>query len=757
MGRLGSSSVGLGAPLLCGLLAFALAGRAGAEEEAQAARRFAREQLLRTAAQAVDAARIEGPGLAELREALAQRRAALAGTPGAAAALEAAGELLGAAEGPAGLLAEAARLGLWLREETPAGAVLVLVDPTRNGAPAAEFPPEVPAELTEAQRDAFKRHALRLKLRADDATLPVPGIDGLRALARTPREGFRRALVLPDELGWDLCRALVRAWQRQAEVRREAYAKEAPQGHVNEGTVREKRERVERVRRREAALVELRTRLEGALDEMAAAERHWRRQAGRIGFQVEDAKRRAEAGEAPAGGDPPLGVLELEELVAEQELRLLYLAVRRTETRLALLGDALRAVEGEALAADAVLRRFDDELSRLRRERQLDRLHYDAGELAQLIKETRQELEGLPADQRPLRERYLAGAEALLELNQAAAQAVQIRQRLEVGAPRAPAGEPAAGAPAEGPVRPPAEAGAPDLLAEFRAPAPESIDEAYVRRARAQLDGPAWTTAVVAANYEAADVLAGALRRALAQAEAIRPLTERSAALARVAQEHLEAVAGGARNWDLRFRARDALRRQLPSARDAFDETVRGIEEQRRRAQERLGVLAEFRRALLGLGDRSLGVREHRRLTGERLGAALTEAAAGLVAVRRWLLLEDEPHLGTFVARHALALLLALAFLVVALLGVRFGRRAIDRRLTTLAARIPELRRTGAGIGAEEERARRAQAERDAALAAAAEALTAVPEEVREAPPEPAAGPPPPAAPGAPPARGSAS
>lgn len=725
---------------LAALCALPAIGRA--DDADAASKRFAREQLLRTAAQAVEPSSVQGPGLEELRDAVEQHREALAASPAAAPLLAAADSLIGR-EGDDGLVAQAARLNIWLREEAPAGAELLLVD-LSGKAPPREMGAELPVELTDSQRDLLRRHALRLKMRAEDGTIPVPGIDSLRASAKASQAGaapaFRRALVLPDELSWEVCRVLSRAYVRQAEVRREAYGLEAPKGHVNEGTVREKRERAERARKRESALIELRTRLDAALDDMVAAERYWRRKAGRIGFQVEDAKRREAGGEPAPASDLPFAALELEELVAEQELRLLYLAVRRVEVRIALIGEAQRAIEGEVLAADAAFRRFDEELSRIRRERQLDRLRYDASELSSEIKDIRQELEGQSEDLRPAWESFTEGLAALLKMNELTASAVQIRQRLETNASRAPARAAVVENPCEPGAHPtstapksngaPAEAnGAPDPLAEFRAPSPEAIDEAYVKRALPRLEDDDWGIGVVAANYQAVDDMIVALRKSLRQAEAIDPLQARYAEELALARQRLDAALANSKSLDIRYRARDALQRHLPATNDAFEETRLGIADQRRRVKERYDALVYFREQLTELGEKSLGIREQRRLTPERIRQAADESAAALARIKRWVLMEGEDHLGSFAVAHWLGLLLCTAFLATSLLGVRFLRGRIDQRLQSLAARIPELRRSGVGISAEDESARREQAEKDAALAAAAEALTAGPQE----------------------------
>ncbi len=108
----------------------------------------------------------------------------------------------------------------------------------------------------------------------------------------------------------------------------------------------------------------------------------------------------------------------------------------RADARSRLLDGAAQLARTEVLAAELAATRFTDELQRVRRERQLDRLDYEAGELAASLEEARRP----PSPDNPARPDEAAWQRAaadvyaaLLTLNGVVRDAVRLRRQTARG------------------------------------------------------------------------------------------------------------------------------------------------------------------------------------------------------------------------------------------------------------------------------------------------------------------------------------
>jgi len=717
-------------------------------------RAYAREQLILNANESVDPARRAAGRLDELKTALFEKRDVLVRADSAAF-----GRLIKLLGEPKhdGLIRQGAVLYRWMAgidpEPTPAASV---IDDEADDLLTREIP--VP-------------HLV-------NGRLAVPGTEALIAASRSwdALVGYAKAESDPEKAmpAWLRSRilALVDARELRAPIVTQGYldarkaqvaarvadyqADRPARGLVSEGTVREKAERAERTLKPAGPYEQRLLEIEQALDRMARAEGMLKEDAGQLGFQLEAAKRRREAlgkdGDEAAVGvaDLELERLQLEEIVDQQQLRLLYITVRRAVLATRLFGAALEQVKAEAQAADRAHQAYESELIRMRRARQLDRLDFVMARL----KAERKRMAAVGAkregEAKAILTAYDGALEHLMAVSRLTREAVTMRRALEARV------KPHQGADDTAPTTREDERGclpdeteaeaaarkakvartaADDPLRRFRHPDPESITANYVRDATKVLNDPAWSAALAAAHHDAVKTRIAALEEALGLVAAADDLEARFKTARAAAAAALDAVEtsargqGSAAGWWL---DRVRRRRDQDLVRDAksFTETLHGIREERKAIQDDLARFRAYRGRLLGLGTRSFQIRVERTLDPDRLAEAYADTGAALGEAGRWVTLQGKENAGTFLGGHWKLILACLGVLVASIFFVRLGRRTLDGALRRLAHRVPALRSEPVTVRAEEAHAKREKALQEArAKAAEEEALREVSKE----------------------------
>lgn|GEM_PF-3376597 len=579
---------------------------------------------------------------------------------------------------------------------------------------------------------------------------PTPCLD-LTPLATVAAPGGRgRLLYEGPSAGPEVNEPWLRLRAVQAKERVEAYAKEVPTpGLVDESTVREKvrraterREEAEAFERaREAQLA----RLDALVDEVKAV----RKEVGDLAGRIDEGKRVAGASDTPTPtapeASPPLSVpelavreLEAQEALASLHLRLLFWAALRANARTRLLDDAAQFARTEVLAAELSATRFTDELQRVRRERQLDRLDYEAVELAASLEEARRP----PGPETPPRPDQAAWSRAtadvyaaLLTLNGVVRDAVRLRR--QTARSDAPTGDrpapPAATATA-------ATASARDDLVIYRDPEVAGLDVAYVKGARTQL--ARFDAALVTRNHAAAVRRISALRVRLRATADRADVAARFDAAAREAEARIEAAAAVAparARWRL-----SGFRRSLEQARADHADAVAGIDAEKARLTTQLAALTQFRDTLLDQGHRSFGIRVDPEVNTDEFAADAETAGTRVEDAWRWITFRGDEHVGTFARRHALALGALTVLTLLAVLGVRGLRRAITARLDRVVL-DPTASVAGASVEEERDAIEEKKAQETAAMkaaeAAALSEVSGAPAPPKEPPPPAATGP----------------
>ncbi len=679
------------------------------EGAADEARTYAREQLLRSARISVNPANREAGGLDELKQTLAtnaERYRELAPEVYARAL-----QLLGSGEEP-GLIREGARLYRWLASAPAEGE-------------GAEGPAESPTGYAGLRAAGQAWQGLVERAQAS------PTAEIANSLWLDPRV---LALVDGRELEVVEKRAAVDARGAEVAERVRAFqAAEPPRGLLIDSTVAEKA-RIAQSLRKEAEDYEARAQATSeALDRMARAERLLKVDAGRLGFLIDEI--RGKEGEDAKGDQPPsdeLAKLQLEEIVNQQLLRLLYIAARRADLMRGHFEEMESHAKEEALAAEEMSQAFEAELSRMRRESQLQRLAAHAADLERALEEANQQAAEGPEGERPVWKVYAGALDHLRDVNRLTGEAVALRRGLEARAKPDCADDDEGCLPPDAPEEAPPAAESPepapeasDPLRRFRNPREERIDPNYVRDAAAMLDDPGWDAPLAAQHFVAVDDRIQALEGALTLVRDTASLRARFAAADKAAEEGLSQVfeRAGAQGmqWYWYVRVRERREKILEPDRTAFLETVRSIDVERERIGEELVLFRDYRRQLLDLGSRSFQIRVQRTLDPERLEAAYDDLDATVERTGRWITFQGDDHAGTFVQRNWLMLLACLGVLAVSVLIVRVGRHRLDGMVRHMATHVPALRSEPVTVRAEEAQARREKAEQEAAARAAEE------------------------------------
>lgn len=576
---------------------------------------------------------------------------------------------------------------------------------------------------------------------------PTPCLDLAPLVALAARDNRGRLLYEGAGADPEINEPWLRLRALQAKERAEAYAKESPTpGLVDESTVREKTRRA--VERGEEAdgFARARDAQIARLDALVLAGKDVRKELGALAGRIDVSKRGAGAPPAPAPtapeASPALSVpelavreLEAQEALKSLELRLLFWAALRADARARLYDGAAQLARTEALAAELAAARFTDELQRARRERQLDRLDYEAGEFAASLDEVRRPLVDPHAPARPEDAAWSRAAaevyEALLALNGVVRDAVRLR-RLTARSD-APAGDRPA------PAAPTVAATASDDLVVYRDPEAAGLDVAYADGALRELRR--FDRDLVTRNHAAAVRRIAALRvrlRATEDRAAVSARFERAAAAATARIEAAKAVAPPRALW--RFGEFDSALRQ---ARIDHADAVAGIDAEKARLTAQLAALTRLRDALLDQGPRSFGIRVDPEVNPDVFAEDAEHAGAHLEEGWRWLTFRGDEHLGTFARAHAWALAGLASAALLCFVGVRRLRRWISARLDRVVL-DPAAPVAGASVEEEREAVAEKKVQETAAMKAAEAAVL---QEVSGAPAAPE-DPPPPAAEG---------
>ncbi|MBL9089388.1 MAG: hypothetical protein JNM10_19775 [Planctomycetia bacterium] len=656
-----------------------------------------------------------------------------------------------------GALAMSRRLYRWVigLEDCP------VVVRGRDGRPPRSYPlrPAAPADATKPSSPDEPPDPWASLVRAvldSEGTLltkvveasPTPCLDlgPLAALAaRSPR-----GRLLYEGLGADpdVNEPWLRLRAVQAKERAEAYAKESPTpGLVDESTVREKTRRAAEHREEAEGLERARDAQVARLDALVAEGKAVRKQLGDLAGRIDVSKRAADRSGAPAPATPTapeaspalsvpeLGVreLEAEEALASLELRLLLWAALRADARARLHEGAAQLARTEALAAELAASRFTDELQRVRRERQLDRLDYEAGELAASLEEARRPPGPGAAVRAEDAAWNLAVADvyqALLAVNGVVRDAVKLR-RLTARSDASTGDRPSPG------VAPTATTARDDLVV-YRDPEAAGLDLAYVDGALRQL--PRFDTELVTRNHAAAVRRIAALRVRLRATEDRAAVTARFEAAAADAEARIgtaEAAAPARALWRIR-----GFRAALKQARADHADAVAGIDAEKARLTAQLAALTRLRDALLDQGPRSFGIRVDPEVNPEVFAEDAEHAGTHVEAAWHWLTFRGDEHVGTFARAHAWALAGLASAALLCFVGVRRLRRWITARLDRVVLDPAE---PVAGASVEEEREAVAEkkvqetAAMKAAEAAALHEVSGAPAGPED-PPPPAAG-----------------
>ena len=674
--------------------------------------------------------------------------------------------------------------------QDPTGRGIEVIE--EDGAVAAERLTSLPVDSELVTTEVLAEWTLQQERDPEwGGQVVATGIDKLRAV----EEPLSKIALSPaDELFLRYSRRYVDTRQRQVGPRVAALKADVPSaGLVSAAAVRTREERATRMRERVNRILAMQAGVERGLDRLVQLEKELTRASGGLGFEIEEARNafeqvqkqkaeaeakakaeaaanaeaNAEAGpqgeggaegeaEAPlpledepapdegsegeAGADPLAGMhptevalerLRLREIVDAQKLRLLYITVRRAELRLELLDGVLNQVKEEAVAAEDAHQRFVIALATIRRERQMDRLTYEATELDLVHKKAhRTATEGEEAA-RPIWAAYDQALEALIKVNTATINGVKMRRDLEArtqpldeGALEGclPEDESAAGEGAE-------DGGANiDPLSRFRTCRAASLDPIYVKDALTMLDHPGWDSIMTARHYEAVDDRIADLESALSiikQAETLQSRFDQAVTGAQAALAQVETLSEKASDWyEWRVKLREARAEWLVPNQKAFQETMRGVQDEIVHVKDDLATYRTFRERLLHLGKRSFRVRVQRELDTDKLGTAYTDSMAALRGAGRWVSLQGESHLGTWIQGNWKLLLGCLGVLLASIGLLRYGRRGLDALLSRMARRIASLQAEPVAVGAEQQQARlakqlaeeAAKAEEEAAL-----------------------------------------
>ena len=719
-----------------------------ADEDEQARRRaVARDRLVRGAKLAVDPADPEAGGLRTLRDSIDAKRATWEAV--APERLSQVDAVVGR-DDERGIIRESSILYRWVVGSPLRPPVrLRLIDP-RGKDQLPEVPAQWPEEPGEELTQALLRGDLDVRRLPDETVEVQPeaedaqGEDGIPTLRGLSDATEIHALTRNDELREGICERLVKMRVLQATQRVAEVQETKTPGLVTQALVDEKAKRVDVRGRMLDDVRARRVRVVETLDSLAGDYR------ALLDRGVQLRGEQAVAAKAPRAEDPEsengkrLAKLELESILHDQTQRLLYIAALRCDARLQLFDRAIQAAEAELLAAQELHKRYEVRLDSRRRKEQLDTLDLEAEDIADRVAEATKKRDDpkTPADEKPIWAAYVDWFGDLGSVNRRLASAVRFRRGFEaqlVTATVEPKKRAPESASADEGVDPATkEEQAPedsDPLSHLRDPAGKVIDETFVRAAQAAIDQ--FDARLVAAHYEAVDDRVRQLDAALKEVLNTQEQEQAFAVLLQKARTGLESLETLDQRtyWRYHLIIGDWKRRFIDGPERMFQRAVDGLKSDRERAFRTREVLAAYRTQLLGLGARSFQVRKERTLTGPRMKAAFDELGDKLRLAGRWLTLQREPNLGTFLGQQWLPLLGCLALLAASIVGVRLGRRRIDAAMDRAAEATPGLERAVSVEAEEAERAAEKEQEEAAVKAAEEAALRDVSKQTAEPPP----------------------
>lgn len=441
-----------------------------------------------------------------------------------------------------------------------------------------------------------------------------------------------------------------------------------------------------------------------------------------------------EAGDEPepvamSEAETKLIALQLQEGVLKLKMRLLYLTVHRAVLRRQLYEKAIDLAKEEARAAQDVAQRYQSELNRMRRERQLERLDQEETKLDLLLTDATSRAEDPEHANRELWILWKQAIEGLRNVNRLTREAVTLRRAFE--AKLSP------GRKADDEAPPSDGTDAVDELRRFRHPDRVAFDEKYVEDTLQVLSDPAFDLGLVARHHEVVSDRIVALDRALALVADQPKLAselEAQAQTASAALDELKAKAPALKDQedavDWVETVTETRKQDYEPTRKAFEETMRGLQEKAAEARSLRAACVRLEAELRQLGTRSFGIRVQRNLDGEKLGEAFGDVHETIGGAGRWMSGDGESNVVTFLRNHWTGLLACLALVAAALFFVRVARRGLDRAIGSIARKVPQLRSEPVTVRAEEANAKREKAEQElAAKEAEQEALRMVSKE----------------------------
>ena len=506
---------------------------------------------------------------------------------------------------------------------------------------------------------------------------------------------LRRPLVLGNELSSTLSARWVASHDAAMRERLAALQSEEASTFGSDDRIRSKEQWIARVRGQMDQWQKRRGEIVQALDQMARMELALTREAGRRAVRIEALDEKPD--------DPKAQRARLAQWVEQQELRLLYLTVRRAVERTKLLDRAVAIAQTEEEAVGKALAAYLGERLRIRHEAQLARIESDGYEMRSDLRVAKTAAEKVAEAARPVWEARIRALEGCLALNDVVRSALALRRAVETRmVPTVPT------------VALPPDA---DVLDRLRGATPFTVSS-FIDAARANM--ARLPGSLVAHLHAVSDERVAILDGLQALVTEARPGFAAYEDTLRKADEGLETyralvATGSDAERDRHLAAANRWQGTKEADDSVYRPTWAAVERTATTATKARRRLASFRRDLTRLGPRSFGCRVDRKLQLDELGSAWDDVTGVAVRAERWITLRDEDNVWTFLRAHWWRVLAVLAILGAGLWGGRAVRGVLGRWLDAKAEHVASLTK---GLSLDVE----AQAERDHEERAAAEA-----------------------------------
>ncbi len=599
-----------------------------------------------------------------------------------------------------GFLQAADRLNDTLRSERSVRH-LQLRPTDRSKPPIAifELDQSKPGALMRALNKAPLEARIELDLKRDAAQ------ESYRVLRGAWNAGLTHAMIEASESTWPFGPAALDARSLQSRLRLAAYGGDKPETTlISPNAVDLRQARMKDLAREREALQERRDAIVACLDRLAATEQRIRREAGARAFQLDEAKQAA-----PEGSEPPkLEPLEaLRDVVGHEEMRLLYATARRAADVLAWTNRELEMANREVREAEAAHRRYLHALDRARRERQIDSLQFDRDRLLLARAQITDDEQPDPVAQ-SFAQSFRNALDHLIDVNEGLQRAVAIRRAVESAA------QPKEAEPAQPSTEAPTgDAGATPWDEE---PKPDGLTATYVADVTSHID--VMPAQVLEAHYAAAEERLRALDSAIGELPALDALetqVTRSASGARGALIQTESAARRANTAGVwRWRVREARQRSLDDVVSVFRDTVKHTRESLKAVRVERDAIASFQERIDASSASGLGRRQA--LSTASLERAVGDAESTILRSVSWLTGGGDDDARGYLSRKWIWLLACLGAVLLSVLFVRRGRRALDRILDRWVSAHPAIPLGGMTVREEVVLARRQQEDDDAAL-----------------------------------------